>query len=117
MHVKWKRRPGASGEGQKACSLDLLLLEKAPSGSEDRVVERLGTIEERFILCGEVALRTFHQGIFWQRLKQRLEALNLPPEAVRAAEEAAAEKIPLPPEGWALWPRQCSLSCAIAERE
>lgn len=104
MDIKWERRPSNSGSLQERFSL-VVLLENVPSGNGNLLV--LGAIEERFLKTRLKDTRAFHQGLFWLDIGKKLKPLGLNPKAYDEITLKIAEKVPKPPEDWALWGVTC----------
>ena len=51
----------------------------------------LGTMDERFLLVREFDLQSFHLGLFWKEVNQKLDGLSLEP-AVREELEHRSRK-------------------------
>ena len=109
MRVKWeKRRPqnGANGNGR---NLAALLVEPfRENGSvKSRVIEHLGTIEEKFLTSKVRNMRQFHQGLFWTVVDRKLDLLGLDADQRNRIEAAIAQTVSRPDQDWELWGVTC----------
>jgi hypothetical protein len=112
MQVEWQRRIISVGPGKKQILLDAVLVKGAGCGAPeaDEETHILGTMDERFLSVREFDLQSFHFGLFWKEVNQKLAGLCLEPAVREELERQIEEKVCKPPEDWALWPRRCSLS-------
>ena len=109
MHVRWeKRRLEIQTRGGNH-RLDALLVEgcKEEGAMKDRILTRLGSIEERFLNAKEVGMKAFHRGLFWAHVDKELEALKLEPEVIARIETKISETVPRPNHEWPLWAVKC----------
>lgn len=109
MYVRWERRRTVSTGNKAQFQLVALLVDGEPSTSEDEteVVTWLGAIEERFLHVRISRTKSFHQGIFWVKVDQRLKNLCLEAQELQLIEAQISEKVPRPGDDWALWGVTC----------
>jgi len=109
MHVRWERR--ITGKKRSLTQYELVALLVEGSFSEEnrnaKVLARLAAIEERFMLTRISKTRAFHEGLFWVKVDQKLEKLDLEGEVQQALEAQISEKVPRPGDDWALWGVTC----------
>jgi hypothetical protein len=115
MQLEWQKRIISCGAGRKQVLLEAFLAGcPAEAGAaEDKEIFILGTMDERFLSVREFDLQSFHFGLFWKEVNQRLDGLSLEPAVREELEHRIEEKITKPPEDWALWPKKCSLACRL----
>ena len=115
MQLEWQKRIISGGAGKKRILLDAVVVKVAGCGGSDADKEPciLGTMDERFLSVREFDLQAFHLGLFWKEVTQNLDRLGLERLLRADLECQIEEKITKPPEGWALWPKKCSLSCRL----
>lgn len=104
MQVKWEQRHSFT-DSRHLC-LDAILVERQIDDSE-KEIERLASIEHRFLNVNIRCTREFHQGLFWLKVDKKLCRLEIDKETRAAIESQIAEKVPRPTEDWALWGVTC----------
>jgi hypothetical protein len=82
----------------------LLLNDESPA--VDSGLE-LASIEARFLTVNIPATRAFHQGLFWEKVRKRLDDLQIDSSERAVLESALADKVPIPGRDWALWGVSC----------
>jgi hypothetical protein len=110
MHVKWKKQRPQNAINVKGINLEVLLVESyQDNGSvEHRLIEYLGTIEERFLASKVRNMREFHQGLFWTAVDKKLGRLRLDPRQRERIEADISQLVSRPDEDWALWGVTCN---------
>jgi len=109
MHIKWERRNPKSGLNGRSFILKAVLVEHHLDNStiKPRLIEPLGSIEERFLATKVSNMRAFHQGLFWVAVDKKLDHLKLDPQLRTRIESDISETVPRPDEDWALWGVTC----------
>jgi len=109
MNVKWERRHLDSGGRRVKVHLHAILVhdEMDKGGSKEKVIERLASIEERYLETKEKGMRAFHQGLFWAVADNKLAALKLLGKVREGLEAEISERVPRPSEEWGLWAVKC----------
>jgi hypothetical protein len=104
MRVCWKKRNSAGRMGNTYQWVALLLNDESPDGDDpaDSALE-LASIEARFLTVNIPATRAFHQGLFWERVRRRLDDLHIDSSERAVLASALADKVPIPERDWALW--------------
>ncbi len=113
VQLDWQKRIISSGAGRKQVLLEAVLVDCASGTGTAEGKDILGTMDERFLSVREFDLQSFHFGLFWKEVNQRLDGLSLEPAVREELEHRIEEKITKPPEDWALWPKKCSLACRL----
>jgi hypothetical protein len=109
MYVKWEKRSPPNGVNGKGIKLEAMLVEPyQDNGSvKHRVIERLGAIEEKFLVSKVRNMREFHQGLFWTVVGKKLDHLGLDPPRRTRIEADISQMVSRPDEDWALWGVTC----------
>ena len=109
MHVKWEKHCPRNGVNGKGINLEALLVEAyQDNGSvKHRLIEHLGSIEEKFLASRVRNMREFHQGLFWVIVDKKLDRLRLKPHHRKRIEADITQKVSRPHEDWALWGVTC----------
>ena len=109
MQVKWEKRSPPNGVTGKGVNLEALLVEPyQDNGSvKHRLIERLGAIEEKFLVSKVRNMREFHQGLFWIVVDRKLDSLGLDSSRRNSLEATIAQRVSRPDEDWALWGVTC----------
>jgi hypothetical protein len=109
MQVKWEKNSPPNGVNGKDVNLEALLVEAyRDNGSvKHRLIERLGTIEEKFLASRVRNMREFHQGLFWVIVDKKLDRLRLTPSLRSRVEADISQTVSRPGEDWALWGVTC----------
>ncbi len=109
MHIEWKKTCEESGPRKKGCRLTAVIVafQRGNNIDSEGCIEKIGTIEERFLFTKASDMRAFHQGLFWEGVARKLSELNLPPEKRAILEAEISIKVPRPNEEWALWGVTC----------
>jgi hypothetical protein len=109
MLVKWEKRSSQTGANGKCINLTALLV--APyldnGSAKSRLIEHLGTIEEKFLASNVRNMRQFHQGLFWSAVDKKLDHLGLDSQQRNRIEADIARTVSRPDEDWALWGVTC----------
>jgi hypothetical protein len=111
MYVKWERLRLEAQSGAREFSLVSVLVADNPNqgkgNPQEKVIEHLGDIKEKFLTTKARDMRAFHQGLFWVAVDKKLEHLKLEPEVRKKIEAEISETVPRPGEDWALWSVTC----------
>ena len=109
MDVKWERQSIAASKNGRGVNLVAVLLADPPVEGEieGRSVDQLGAIGERFLRSKAKDMRSFHQGLFWTNVDQKLDLLMIGPVERKKIEAKIAETVPRPNPDWALWSVTC----------
>ena len=109
MHVQWEKQSPQNGAKVKGLNLEALLVESyQDNGSmKHRLIERLGAIEEKFLVSKVRNMREFHQGLFWAVVDKKLDRLRLDPLQRDRIESDIYQMVSRPDEDWALWGVTC----------
>ena len=109
MNVKWERRRPDGGGRRDRYHLHAILVEKTREEGEsnERVIEHLASIEERFLETKEMGMRAFHQGLFWTAADRKLSDLKLERKVREGIEAEISEVVPRPTNEWGLWAVKC----------
>ena len=109
MLIRWERQRIGTRRKSGVYRLDALLVEKPPEdkASGERIVKKLGSIEERFIKVNETGVRAFHQGLFWIVVDKSLDGLGLDPDVRSRLELEIGETVTRPKDDWPLWCVRC----------
>ncbi len=104
MKVKWEQRD--SEVNSRHICLHAVLVDRRVDDSE-KEIDRLGSIEKRYLSVNIPCTREFHQGLFWMGVDKKLNRLGLNQETRLAIELQIAETVPRPGANWALWGVTC----------
>jgi hypothetical protein len=104
MKVKWEQRD--SMENSRQVCLHAILVDGQTDDSETEI-DRLGSIEKRYLSVNIPCTREFHQGLFWLKIDDKLNRLELDEATRKSIEAQIAETVPRPGDGWALWGVTC----------
>ena len=109
MHIKWEKQSPQNGVNVKGINLVALLVESyQDNGSvKNRLIEHLGTIEERYLASKVRNMREFHQGLFWTAVDQKLDRISLDSRQRERIEADISQMVSRPDEDWALWGVTC----------
>jgi hypothetical protein len=104
MRVKWElQHHGKNGRGD---SWNVYLVD-GDNGVHEKMIDRIGSIENRFLTVNVRCTREFHQGLFWMNASGKLDRLGLSPLERQAIEAQISAKVPRPGNEWALWGVTC----------
>lgn len=67
----------------------------------------LAMIDQRFLSSKITGLKAFHQGLFWETVREKIERMCLEPAVRKALEAEISRKVPRPAPDWALWAVTC----------
>ena len=104
MKVKWEQL--SSEVNRRHIFLHAVLVERQVDDC-DKEIDRLGSIEKRYLNVNIRCTREFHQGLFWLKVDKRLNRLGLDDETRAMIESQVAETVPRPGKDWALWGVTC----------
>jgi hypothetical protein len=109
MHVKWEKHSPRNGVNGKGINLEVLLVEtyQDNGSAKHRVVEHLGSIEEKYLSTKVRNMREFHQGLFWVAVDKKLDHLGLDIRRRNRIEADISQTVSRPDEDWALWGVTC----------
>ena len=109
MLVKWEKRSPQNGANGNGSNLTALLVEPYPDNgsARNRLIEQLGTIEEKFLASKVRNMRQFHQGLFWSAVDKKLDRLGLDSHQRNRIEADIVQTVSRPDEDWALWGVTC----------
>ena len=109
MHVKWEKNSPPNRVNGKGVNLEALLVESyRDNGSvRHRLIEHLGSIEEKFLATKVRNMREFHQGLFWVSVDKKLDRLRLAPSLRSRVEADISQRVSRPAEDWELWGVTC----------
>ena len=109
MHVKWEKHRPPNGANGNSVNLTALLVEPYQNNGSapKRLIEHLGTIEEKFLASKVRNMRQFHQGLFWTAVDKKLDRLGLDSQQRNRIEADIAQTVSRPDEDWALWGVMC----------
>jgi hypothetical protein len=109
MTVKWERRNAAGSLNRKSYLLNVVLVENYQENGKikEKLIDRLGTIEERFLNSKARDMKAFHQGLFWAKVDNKLDRLKLSSEKRNKIEAEISERVPRPDEQWSIWAVTC----------
>jgi hypothetical protein len=99
MDVRWERKRIEPQKSGKGFGLVAVLVEDCQKGraTQQRIIEQLGIIQERFLHSKARDMRAFHQ----------LDQLTISPEDRNKIELKISETVPRPDDDWALWSVTC----------
>jgi hypothetical protein len=104
MRVKWEQL--CSEVDSRHICLHAVLVDNQVNDSE-REIDRLGSIEKRYLKVNIPCTREFHQGLFWLKVDKKLSRLDLDKNTKATIESEIAETVPRPGANWALWGVTC----------
>jgi hypothetical protein len=109
MNVKWERNSAKGPLKRKRYMLSLFLVEnyQRQGRIEERRVDHLGDIEERFLNSSMRDMKAFHQGLFSAKVDKKLGSLGLNDGKRNGIEAEIAKLVPRPTREWALWAVTC----------
>jgi hypothetical protein len=109
MRVIWEKRGLKPGLNGRLFNLVAVLVDSYQENGkkEERIIEDLSTIEEKFLATKARDMRAFHQGIFWAVVDKKLKNYILAPEVRTKIEEKISETVPRPNDDWPLWSVTC----------
>ncbi len=109
MTVRWERRNAAGSMNRKGYMLSLVLVENYQENGKikEKLIDHLGTIEERFLNTKARDMKAFHQGLFWAKVDQKLDRLKLNTGKRNKIEAEISERVPRPDEQWSIWAVTC----------
>ncbi len=109
MLVKWEKRRPQYGANGKSINLSALLVEpyQDNGSASSRLIEHLGSIEEKYLASKVRNMRQFHQGLFWSAVDKKLDRLGLDSHQRSRIEADIAQTVSRPDEDWALWGVTC----------
>jgi hypothetical protein len=109
MDVRWERKRIEPEKSGKGFGLVAVLVEDCQKGSatQQRIIEQLGIIHERFLYSKARDMRAFHQGLFWIHVDKKLDQLTISPEDRNKIELKISETVSRPNDEWALWSVTC----------
>jgi hypothetical protein len=109
MLVKWEKHNPQNGASGHRANLTALLVEpyQDNGSAKNRLIEHLGTIEEKFLASKVRNMRQFHQGLFWSAVDKKLDHLGLDSHQRNRIEADIARTVSRPDEDWALWGVTC----------
>lgn len=109
MQVKWEKHSPPNGVNRTGINLKALLVEAyQDNGSvKHRLIEHLGSIEEKFLASKVRNMREFHQGLFWVGVDKKLDRLGLAPSLRARVEADISQTVSRPTEDWELWGVTC----------
>ncbi len=110
MNVRWVRKDLNPVVGSRRHRCWVVFLEKSrhlKQPSRKTTPIQLGAIEERYLKTNVRNVRDFMQGLFWVKVEQKLDQLNLEPATRRVIEQKVSQKVARPPVDWALWGITC----------
>ena len=109
MHVKWEKRSLKNGFNGKTINLRVVLVQSCQNNgnTEQRIVDSLGDINEKFLSTNVQNMRAFHQGLFWVAVDRKLDHLNLDARLRNEIEAVILNTVSRPDKDWALWGVTC----------
>ncbi len=109
MQVRWQRQKVNNGFNGHAVKLVALLVEQSGGAgrTQERLIEELGSVKEKFLTIRATDTRAFHQGLFWTAVEKKLDGLKLDSNVRETIEVKLLEKVPKPQADWALWGVTC----------
>ena len=109
MHVKWEKQSLKNGVNGKSTTLCAVLVESRQTNgnTEQRIVGRLGDINEKFLATNVQNMRAFHQGLFWVAVDRKLDHLKLDARLRNEIEAVILKTVSRPDKDWALWGVTC----------
>ena len=109
MYVKWEKRNPKNRLNSSSSNLEAVLVEKYQDNGtiKLRVIEHLGSIEEKFLATKVSNMRAFHQGLFWVAVDKKLDHLKLDAQLRNRIEADISTTVLRPAEDWALWGVTC----------
>ena len=106
MHVQWKQQTDAGDNHRgRPCLAAFLIMDPSVEGVCNETP--LGSVETRYLDTRITCTRDFHHGLFWKKVEQTLDSLQLETELRREIEDEIAQKVPRPTAEWALWGVTC----------
>jgi len=109
MYVKWQRRSLQKEFNGRFLNLAAVLMEsyQENGSTAQRVVARLGDIDQKFLITKVRNMREFHQGLFWAAVDKKLDNLKLDAELRCRIEADILKTVSRPDPDWALWGVTC----------
>ncbi len=109
MHVKWEKRSLKKGINRKSINLKAVLVENYQNNgnTQQRIVDNLGDIDEKFLSTNVQNMRAFHQGLFWVVVDKKLDHLKLDAKLRKKIEADILKTVSRPDDDWALWGVTC----------
>jgi len=109
MNVRWERRIIDEPLNRKRYILSVVLVENYQEEGKikEKLIEHLGTIEERFLNSTARDMKAFHQGLFWAKADKKLDSLKLSTRKRNKIEAEISKLVPRPGEEWPLWAVTC----------
>lgn len=109
LFVRWQRRRTRRQKKPADYRLTAFLVagDHPEDDSNPNVMAELGSIEERFLRIRISKTRAFHQGLFWVKVDQVFDKLDLEKSLRQILEDEIVEKVPRPADDWALWGVTC----------
>lgn len=109
MNVKWERNSENGPSKRRRHTLSFFLVENYLNQGKikERRIGHLGEIEERFLYSKMRDMKAFHQGLFWAKVDQKLDDLELNVGTRNRIEAEILKLVPRPSREWALWAVTC----------
>ena len=109
MTVRWERRISTGSLNRKNYMLNVVLVENYQENGKikEKLIDHLGTIEERFLNSKARDMKAFHQGLFWAKVDNKLDRLKLSSGKRNKIEAEISERVPRPDEQWSIWAVTC----------
>jgi len=109
MHVKWEKRSLKKGINRKSINLKAVLVENYQNNgnTQQRIVDNLGDIDEKFLSTNVQNMRAFHQGLFWVVVDKNLDNIGVEADERQKIVAEISATVPKPSDEWALWGVVC----------
>lgn len=109
MRVMWEKRSLKCGMNGKSLNLRALLVQdyQENGDTKQRIIDDLGSIDEKFLYSKVQNMRAFHQGLFWVAVDKKLNHLKLGAGLRNKIEADILKTVSRPDEDWALWAVTC----------
>lgn len=109
MYVKWEKRCPRNELNGRSINLRAVLVDSSQKNgsAEQKVVDSLGEINEKFLSSNVQNMRAFHQGLFWVAVDRKLDHLKLDARIRNRIETVISQTVSRPDKDWALWGVTC----------
>ena len=109
MPIRWIKNHQDDDSSRKGCLFTLVLEEEdLPFPMTNHLTTwHLASIEERFLVVNIPTVRAYYKGLFWVSVDRNLDRLNIDHAKREKIERQISQKVPRPPDDWALWGVVC----------